>query len=294
MQDLIVETQLLNVAVRVGGLERGPVALLLHGWPDDVSTWDDVLPMLHAAGIRTVAPSLRGFGHTRFRDASFPRTGNSAVLALDSIALIDALDIQHCSVVGHDWGSNAAEAMVVGWPDRVQRLALLSTPPRLGGMPTSPFRQAQRQWYHWFMATARGAEAVRADPKGFARVMWENWAPDGWFDDATFEAVARSWEHPDWVDVTLHSYRARWNEVDPDESSIWLEEKVKATKTLPLPTLYFQGALDGVNPPSVSEGISDKFTGPIERIVLRGVGHFPTREAPREVGTRLATFLRPD
>ena len=184
-------------------------------------------------------------------------------------------------MAGHDWGSNMAEALAVGWPERVARIAMLSSPPRLGGMPTPPFEQVQRQWYHWFQATKRGAKAVADDPKGFTQIMWRNWAPEGCFEASTFDRVAASFEKPDWVAVTLHSYRARWDEADPDPRSAWLEDKVKATKTLLLPTIYIQGDVDGVNPPSVSENVGVKFTGPFERIVLPGVGHFPTREAAR-------------
>ena len=193
-----------------------PVVLLLHGWPDDASTWAAVASALQAAGLRTVPPTLRGFGDTRFTIDAAPRTGNSGIHAMDQIALMDALGIERFMIAGHDWGSNIAEALAVGWPDRVERIAMLSTPPRLGGMPTPPFWHAQLQWYHWFMATARGAQAVRDDHKGFAHIHWVNWAPPGWFDEATFDAVARSFEHPDWAEVTLHSYRSRWNEAEPD------------------------------------------------------------------------------
>jgi len=102
--------------------------------------------------------------------------------------------------------------LAVGWPDRIDRVAMLSTPPRLGGMPTSPFWHARLQWYHWFQATKRGAQAVRQDRKGFAPIMWETWSPKGWFDYGAFDRVAASFDNPDWVDVTLHSYRSRWDE----------------------------------------------------------------------------------
>lgn len=282
------DTSLLEVEVRTAGPADGTVVLLLHGWPDDATTWDGVAPRLNEAGFRTVAPMLRGFGGTRFLSAETPRTGNSGVLAHDAIELMDALGIDRFVVAGHDWGSNMAEGLAVGWPERVGSIAMLSTPPRLGGMPTPPFEQAQRQWYHWFQATTRGAEAVRADPKGFAHIMWVNWAPKGWFDEATFETVARSFENPDFVPVTLHSYRARWDEAEPDLRSAELEAKVKATKQLSTPVLYIQGQVDDVNPPHVSEKISEKFSGPLERLVLPGVGHFPTREAPEVVGEALA------
>lgn len=281
----------LNMEVSLHGAEEGQPVLLLHGWPDDASTWDQVAPTLAAEGFRVIVPTLRGFGATRFAADDISRTGNSAMLAIDMITLLDALGIDRFMVAGHDWGSNTAEALAVGWPDRVERMAMLSTPPRLGGMPTPPFKQAQRQWYHWFMATARGAEAVREDRRGFTHLHWVNWSPPGWFDEATFECVARSFDNADWAEVTLHSYRARWDEAEPDARSVWLEDKVKATRTLSLPTLYIHGDADGVNPPSTAEDVRAKFAGPFARIIMTGVGHFPQRENPQAVVRHLLTLF---
>ena len=287
----MIATDQLAIATLDDGPRDGPAVLLLHGWPDDATTWAGVTPRLNQAGLRTIVPTLRGFGATRFHSRDTARTGNSAILAMDAIALMDALSIERFSVAGHDWGSNMAEALAIGWPQRILRIVMLSTPPRLGGMPTPAFAQAQRQWYHWFQATRRGADAVRHDPKGFARIMWENWAPKGWFDEATFAAVSASFENPDWVDVTLHSYRARWDEAAPDPRSAWLEDKVRSTPQLALPALYIQGEVDGVNPPHISERVGAKFAGPFERIVLPGVGHFPSREAPEQTAAHLLSFL---
>ena len=280
----------LEIAFSDEGPRTGPVVLLLHGWPDDATTWNEVAPALWAAGHRTIAPMLRGFGGTKLHPGVV-RTGNATRLALDAVALLDTLGVGRFSVAGHDWGSNIAEALAVGWPGRVGRMALLSSPPRLGGVKTSPFWHAQLQWYHWFMATRRGAAAVAADPRGFARLMWENWSPPGWFSEALFQQVAQSWDNPDFVAVTLHSYRARWGEAEPDPASAWLDDKLAATLSLSLPTLYVQGAVDGVNPPAVSEAVKDKFSGPYQRIVLQGVGHFPTREAPEAVAEALTTHF---
>ena len=273
------------------GPKDGPVVLLVHGWPDDASTWDDVVPALNKVGLRTIVPTLRGFGTTRFADAVTPRTGNSGRLAMDMIALLDALGVDRFMVAGHDWGSNAAEALAVGWPERVERMAMLSTPPRLGGMPTPPFWHAQLEWYHWFMATQRGADAVRDDRAGFAHRHWTNWGPPGWFDEATFRHVAKSFDNPDWVDVTLHSYRSRWDEADPDPRSVWLEDKVKATSKLSLPTLYIQGAADGVNPPAAAKDVPKKFDGPFAFLQIPGVGHFPQREKPEVVARALVRLF---
>ncbi len=265
--------------------------LLLHGWPDDASTWDDVAPAIAAAGHRVIIPSLRGFGNSRFLDSEAPRTANPGIHAMDMIALLNALGVEKLAVVGHDWGSNIAEALAVGWPDRIERMAMLSTPPRLGGMPTPPFEQAQLYWYHWFMATERGAQAVRADPHGFAHIHWVNWAPPGWFDEATFRKVAKSFDNPDWVDVTLHSYRSRWENAAPDPRSEWLETKIKATTKLSLPVLFIKGDVDGVTTQDSFAKVPAKFSGPFEMVGLPGVGHFPQREAPAAVADLLVPFL---
>ncbi len=282
-----ITTDHLTIAYDLYGPEGAPVVLLLHGWPDDATTWDKVAPRLAQAGLRVVVPTLRGFGATRFRHDHTPRSGDSAILALDAIALMDALGVERFMVAGHDWGSNAAEALAVGWPERVQRLAMLSTPPRLGGMPTPPFDQAQRQWYHWFLATRRGAQAVRDDRRDFAHSHWVNWSPPGWFDEATFARVAKSFDHLDWPAVTIHSYRARWDEAQPDPRGRWLADRVKATRTLSLPTLYLHGEVDGVNPPSTARDVPAKFTGAFKMVELAGVGHFPQRENPEAVTRHL-------
>ena len=287
----LLTTDLLDIDYVDTGPANAPAVLLLHGWPDDRSTWDEVVPALQVAGFRIIVPSLRGFGDTRFRDDQTLRTGNSGVHALDMFALLDGIGVERVAIVGHDWGANIAEAMAVARPDHVHRLAMLSTPPRLGGMATPPFWHAQRQWYHWFMATERGAQAVRDDPIGFAHIHWCNWSPAGWFDEATFAKVARSFANPDWVDVTLHSYRARWDEAEPDPASRWLEEQVKATTSLSLPTLYLHGAEDGVNPPATAAQVAAKFTGWFRRVELPGVGHFPQRENPPAVIAALLDLL---
>lgn len=140
----------------------------------------------------------------------------------------------------------------------------------------------------------RRSVARKLSPKiagGFTHLLWQNWGPDGWFDQATFERVGKSFDNPDWVAVTLHSYRPRWGEAELDPRSLWLEEKVKETRTLALPTVYFEGEEDGVNPSQVSEGVHKKFSGPFDRILLQNVGNFPKREDPEAVARELTVFL---
>lgn len=205
-----LRTEELEIAFMETGTQHGKAVLLLHGWPDDASTWEAVIERLKDRKFRFVIPYLRGFGPSRFRNDHAPRTANGGILAMDAIALMNGLGIERFSVVGHDWGSHIAECLAIGWPERVERIALLSSTPRMGGLQTPPFKQAQLYWYQWFMATKRGAEAIDKDRAGYARLQWENWAPEGWFDEATFGKVSKSFDNPDWLEVTLHSYRVRW------------------------------------------------------------------------------------
>jgi pimeloyl-ACP methyl ester carboxylesterase len=282
----MIRTQRLLIEARDSGPKTGPAILLVHGWPDDASAWDGVAPVLNDAGFRTIAPMHRGFGRTRFLSAKARRTGNVGILALDAIGLMNALSIERFCVAGHDWGSNVAEALTVGWPDRIHRIAMMSTPSRLGGLQTPSFEQARRDWYHWFQATKRGAEAVRRDPNGFAHIMWKTWSPEGWFEETQFDRVAKSFQNPDWTEVTLHFYRSRWGEASFDPRSLKLEAKIKSTKRLGTPTIFFHGEKDGVTPPSGSEEMGKKFKD-FRRFVLKGVGHFVPREAPALVAAEL-------
>lgn len=289
---ITIKTSDLEVACEVSGPLDGPVILLLHGWPDDATTWDRLVAHFTRAGYRTVVPSLRGFGKTRFLSEATLRTADPGIMAMDAIALMDALDIERFIAIGHDWGSNIAEALAVGWPTRVERLGMLGTSPRLGGLPTPPLDRADVNWYQWFMATPRGEQAVRDDRRGFAHVLWQKWGPPGWFDEATFSRVAASWDNADWASVTLHSYQSRWGVAPPDPRSAWLVSKVAETQVLSLPTIIVQGDADGVAPPVALKNIREKFNGAFEFVRLLGVGHFPQRESADTLAALLLSFLR--
>jgi pimeloyl-ACP methyl ester carboxylesterase len=146
------------------------------------------------------------------------------------------------------------------------------------------FEQARSFWYQWLMYVDEGAEAVRRDPVGFARIQWDTWSPPGWFDDEEFEATSSSFRNPDWVAVTLQAYRSRFlpDEVrDPRYAT--LEQRLGEVEVLDVPTLMIQGGSDFCDRPSASAGMERYFSGGYRRTVLDGVGHFPHREAPGDV-----------
>jgi len=286
-------TDVLDIAYEEGGpAAEAPVVLLLHGWPDDIRGWRGVAPRLHASGFRTIAPYLRGFGPTRFRSPETRRDGRGVALAHDAIALMDALGITRFAVVGHDWGARVAYTLAALFPDRVTAAVALALAYQPGGAFTTPsFAQSRLFWYQWFLCVDGGMAAVRADPKGFARLLWDTWSPAGWFDDAEFDATARSFANPDWAEVTFNAYRGRWLPEPSDPRYDAWEARLRSAETIAVPTLMIQGGDDRCDAPATSAGQARWFTGPYRRLVLDGVGHFPAREAPDAVAEALTAHL---
>ena len=293
-EQLQVRTALLEIACERSGPENGRPVLLFHGWPDDVRTYDGVLPALHAAGFRTFVPWLRGFGPTEFLSDKTMRSGQIAAMAQDGLELADALGLERFAIVGHDWGARIAYFLAAVEPTRVSRMVTLSLGWDPGKLRTPAPEQARRFWYQWFMATERGAAVVRTDGIAFARFQWDSWSPPGWFDEATFRTTARSFENPDWTDITLHSYRVRWEEAEPDPQFAELEHRQRAVPTIDVPTLLIHGGDDRCVAAATSESKERNFTAGYERRVIPGIGHFPTREAPDAVGDLIVHFLSAD
>ena len=281
-------TDVLEISYETGGPRDGPPVFLLHGWPDDVRAWREVAPALHAAGYRTIAPYLRGFGPTRFLSPQTVRDARGVALAQDVIDLANYLEFKRFFVVGHDWGARVAYTLAALFPERASRIVgiALAFQPR-AEFTIPDFEQSRRFWYQWLMSLDQGAEAVKRDPKGFARIQWDTWSPPGWFDDAEFDATARSFENPDWTVITLHGYRARWLPEPVDARYAALQSRLSTIETLGTPTLMIQGASDFCDLPAESANMERFFTGGYERVLLEGVGHFPMREAPGAVAKAL-------
>jgi len=289
----VVRTAVLEVTYDIGGPANGLPLMLLHGWPDDVRGWRRSAGLLQARGWRTITPYLRGFGPTRFLSDAAIRDGRGVALAQDAIDLADALGLQAFAVAGHDWGARAAYTLAALFPQRVRAIAgiALAYQPR-GAFNLPPFSQARRFWYQWFLALDGGPSALRADPKGFARIQWDTWSPPGWFDEGEFAATARSFENPDWVAITPHGYRSRWRSEPLDRRYNVLQDRLGDIETLSAATLMIQGAADLCNEPASSEGLDRFFTGAYQRVILDGVGHFPPREAPEAVAEAIDRHLR--
>ena len=288
-----VTTEVLELAYAESGDPDGAPVLLLHGWPDAARGWASVAARLGEAGHRVLLPDGRGTGGTRFRDPGTVRDATAVALAQDVVDLAEALGLERFAVVGHDWGARVAYVLAALVPERLSSITALA----LAYQPRGEFRfpsfgQAQNFWYQWLMYLDAGAEAVRADPVGFARRQWETWSPPGWWDEAELEATAEAaFRHPDWVATTLNGYRSRFLADEPvDPRYAGLRARVAAVEHLTVPTLMVQGGADACDPPSESEGL-EGFFDDYRRVVLDGVGHFPQREAAGPVADLVLAHL---
>jgi pimeloyl-ACP methyl ester carboxylesterase len=288
-----VETSLLRVGYEVAGPGDGFPVILLHGWPDDVRTWDAVLPSLHEAGYRTYAPWLRGYGATEFLDDDAFHGGQLVALGQDVVEFAAALDLGRHALVGHDWGARAAYIASALNASSVSACAALSV-----GYGTNlpdqvlSYRQTQNYWYHWLMATPRGEKAVREDRRAFTRHIWNEWFVAYRPGADEFERTAVSFDNPAWADVVLHSYRVRWGNAAPDPRYGELEARFDPAPIQSVPTLTLHGALDPVNSPQLSEGKQAYFSGAYERRLIEGAGHFPQRERASETAQHVVAWLR--
>ena len=266
------------------GPSAGPVAILLHGWPYDIHAFAEVAPRLTAAGYRVIIPYLRGYGTTRFLSADTPRNGQQAVVAVDIIALMDALKIDRAVIAGFDWGARTANIMAALWPERCQ--ALVSVSGYLIGSqeanrkPLPP--QAEFQWwYQFYFATERGAAGYAANRDGFNKLIWQLASPQWKFDDATYQRSARSFDNPDHVAVVVHNYRWRLALADGEPQYDELEKRLAAAPKITVPTITLEGDANGAPHPPPA-GYAKQFTGKYQhRDITGGIGHNLPQEAPQ-------------
>lgn len=288
-----VRTPVLEIGYLESGPADGPPVILLHGWPSDVHDWDGVVPPLAEAGHRVLVPWLRGFGPTRFLDPATPRSGQQAALGADLRDFMDALGIDRALLAGYDWGGRAACVVSALWPERVRGLVTINgyniqnIPAAVH--PTDPAQEC-RHWYQWYFHAERGRAGLAKDRAGIARLLWKMWSPNWAFDEATFAATAGSFDNPDFVDVTIQSYRHRYGNAPGDPAYDALEKRLEAQPLIDVPAVVLHGECDGVGPAFQSADAARHFGRRYERRVVPVAGHFLSREAPQEVVRALASL----
>jgi pimeloyl-ACP methyl ester carboxylesterase len=273
--------------LNVGYLDRGPVdgpaVVLLHGWPYDIHSFADVIPLLTAAGHRVVVPYLRGFGTTRFLSDETVRNGEQAALALDAIALMDALGIETAVIGGFDWGARSADVVAALWPDRCRGLVSVSGyligGQKAGQLPLPPDAELQ-WWYQYYFATERGRAGYGRYTQEFAKLIWRTASPKWNFDDATFERSAASFDNPDHVPIVIHNYRWRLGLAEGEPANAELEARLAEGPVITVPAITLEGDANGAPHPEPNAYLA-KFTGPYShRTIEGGIGHNLPQEAP--------------
>lgn len=278
-----VKAGVLDVAYAEDGPANGKPVLLLHGWPYDIYSFVDVAPILAAAGYRVIVPYLRGYGDTHFLSADTKRNGQQAALAVDAIALLDALKIDKAVVAGFDWGARTADILAALWPERCKALVSVSGyligSQELNRAPLPPKAELQ-WWYQYYFATERGEAGYAKYTHDFARLIWQSASPQWAFDDATFERSATAFDNPDQVAVAIHNYRWRLGLAEGESQYDAVEKKLAALPTIGIPTITLEGDANGAPHPEPA-AYAKKFTGKYEhRLVTGGIGHNLPQEAP--------------
>jgi pimeloyl-ACP methyl ester carboxylesterase len=273
----------LNVGYVESGPADGAVVLLLHGWPYDIHSYEDVVPRLTARGFRVIVPYIRGFGTTRFLSEKTFRNGQQSVLAADMIAFMDAMQIRKAIVAGFDWGARTADIMAALWPERC--LGLVSVSGYLIINRQNNLRPLQPKaelawWYQYYFSTERGRSGYDLNRREFNKLIWQLASPKWDFNDATYDRSAASFNNSDHVAVVIHNYRWRLSMAAGDPKYDEVERKLSAGPPIRIPTITIGSDFDGTAKDGAA--YSGKFTGKYHHKVLNGIGHNVPQEAPEE------------
>ncbi|WP_257166206.1 alpha/beta fold hydrolase [Bradyrhizobium sp. SRS-191] len=289
-----IDAGVLSIAYVESGPSDGPVVILLHGYPYDIHSYVDVTPRLAAQGCRVIVPYLRGYGPTRFRDASTPRSGQQAAIGADLIALMDALAIPRAVFAGYDWGGRGAGIGAALWPERCVGLVSVNGYPIQDiakSLEPAPVPREFAFWYQWYFQTERGRAGLAAHRAEIARLLWRRWSPHWAFDDATFARAAAAFDNPDHVDVVINSYRHRYGLAEGDPRYDELERRLAALPVITVPTITLDGDSDGVIPATDGRAHAAKFSNRIAHRVIRA-GHNLPQEEPEAFAAAVMEVLR--
>lgn len=280
-----INAGLLNVGYADVGPAGGPPVILLHGWPYDIHSFVEVAPLLADQGYRVIIPHLRGYGSTTFLSSGTFRNGQPAAVALDIIALMDALKIDKAILAGFDWGGRTADIIAALWPKRCKALVAVSGyligSQAAGEMPLPPSAEYQ-WWYQFYFATERGKAGYAKYRREFSKLIWQLASPKWNFDDATFNRSAESFDNPDHVEIVIHNYRWRQGLAKGESKYDNLEAQLAQSPVITVPAITLEGDTNGAPHPPPS-AYASKFTGKYEnRIIGAGVGHNLPQEAPKD------------
>lgn len=279
-----IDAGVLNVGYAETGPVDGPAVILLHGWPYDIYSFVDAAPILAAKGYRVVMPFLRGYGTTRFLSKDTARNGQPSALAVDAVALMDALKIPKAILAGFDWGARTANIVAALWPDRVKAMVSVSgylIGSQAAGMTPLPPSAELQWWYQFYFATERGRSGYAKYRREFSKLIWQLASPKWNFDDATFDRSAAAFDNADHVEIVIHNYRWRLGLAEGEARYDAYEKRLAEGPVITVPTITIEGDANGA-PHLEPIAYAKRFSGKYEhRTIKGGVGHNLPQEAPQ-------------
>ena len=291
-----IRTSVLEIGYHESGDASGFPVILLHGFPDDAHAYDGVAPLLARAGYRALSVYLRGFGPTRFLEATIARTAEQAAIGQDVIDFADALKLPRFAVAGFDWGGRAACVACAVNPDRVRGAVLVGgytiqnavTPAR----PGAP-EAARRLWYQWYFNTEAGRAGLQQNRRALCELLWREWSPTWRFTPEMFDLTARSFDNPDFVDCVIHSYRHRNFNAPGEPRFLATEQQLAKRPAIAVPVITLHGADDAFGRPAAEITTADRAVLPkiVDKRIVEGAGHFVPHEKPEAFASALLDLL---
>ena len=283
--------------IRARGLEfptleegEGPLALCLHGFPDHAWSFRDQLPALAAAGFRAVAPFMRGYA-----PSAIPADGcyQTAALAEDAVAMIEALGYDDAVVIGHDWGATTACGAALAAPARVRKLVIAAVPygtQMINAFATN-YDQQRRSWYMFFFQTPFAEVAVAHGDFAFLERLWRDWSPGWRWPPQEMARLKETFRQPGVLAAAIGYYRALLDPARQDARYAALQSRIMI-EPIEVPAMMLQGADDGCIGAALVEGMDAFFPRGLRLEVVPGTGHFLHQEAPDVINRLILDFLR--
>ena len=274
--------------LNVSYFETGPIdgvpVILLHGFPYDIHSYLEVVPVLSNARCRVIVPYLRGYGKTSFLAKKTLRTGQQAALGYDLLNLMNSIKIDKAILAGYDWGGRAACVVAALYPERC--LGLISCNGyniqdiKNSSKPSNPNIE-KKLWYQYFFHSERGRLGLINKRHDFIKYLWQTWSPSWDFNDEIYGLSKSSFDNSDFVDVVVHSYKHRFGIVAGDPKFNLIEKDLSKQPTISVPSITIDGETDGVSGLSNITKIKQKFSCHVRHQILPNTGHNVPQEDPK-------------
>ena len=264
----------------------GPLALCMHGFPDNALTYRYLLPKLANAGYRAVAAYMRGYAPTEV-----PADGRyqAAVLGRDALEIVKGLGANTAVLIGHDWGALACYSAATLEPDRVERLVTLGAA-HAGASLDRDFDYLRGTWHSYYFQLPDAEATLPQDDFQFIVDWWKNASPNWDIPPELLESVKETFRQPGVVKAALDYYRHSVNPLLRDPALEEIEAEL-AAGSVAVPTLALHGTHDRPKRLESFEQMDTFFSGPLRKVVLPGTGHFLHLEEPDETARLILEFL---